>query len=178
MRFFGRRSRSRRRQDYGVWKVAQSLVSAGCAFDDAAEQQTQAAKAGAALIPVTGRKRHPGTLRDIFEILSLLLFARGRVELLATLMVGVVGTRDDRRPAGRLWLQSCRQTSAAAGVRRSLAGWRGGSILRRRKAFWRCGGGTMCMRRDAGSTRIYPAENPKLAEQIATQGLLITGVSE
>jgi len=70
--------------------VAQSLAS-GCAFDDAADQQTQAAKAGAVLIPVTDA-RYPPALRDIFDPPPL-LFARGRVELLATLMIGVVGTR-------------------------------------------------------------------------------------
>src|ERR1700733_16207936 len=55
--------------------VAQSLAS-GCAFDDAADQQNQAARAGAVLIPVTDA-RYPPALRDIFDPPPL-LYARGR----------------------------------------------------------------------------------------------------
>src|SRR5579872_5385778 len=70
--------------------VAQSLAS-GCAFDDAAEQQRLAVEAGVILIPVTD-PRYPPALRDIFDPPPL-LFTRGNVELLATLILGVVGTR-------------------------------------------------------------------------------------
>ena len=85
--------------------VAQSLAS-GCAFDDAADQQNLAAKAGAQLIPLTD-PRYPPALRDIFDPPPL-LFARGRVELLATLMIGVVGTR---RPTayGTVCRRNCRR---------------------------------------------------------------------
>src|SRR5207302_4801247 len=66
--------------------VAQSLAS-GCAFDDAAEQQQKASEAGTVLVPVTD-SRYPPALRDIFDPPPL-LFAKGRVELLGTLMLAV-----------------------------------------------------------------------------------------
>ena len=70
--------------------VAQSIAS-GCAFEEAAAQQNQAAEAGAALVPLSDPRYPPG-LRDIFDPPPL-LFARGQIELLGTLILGVVGTR-------------------------------------------------------------------------------------
>ncbi len=148
--------------------VAQSLVS-GCAFDDAAEQQTQAAKAGAALIPVTDA-RYPGTLRDIFDPPPL-LFARGRVELLATLMVGVVGTRRPT-PYGTAVASKLSADLAAAGMT-IASGMARGIDTAAHKGVLEVGGGTVAVF-GCGIDQIYPAENRKLAEQIATQGLLIT----
>src|SRR5258706_2856608 len=70
--------------------VAQSL-SSGCAFDDAAEQQRLAVQAGVILIPVA-HSQYPPALGDSFDPPPL-LFTRGKAELLATLILGVVGTR-------------------------------------------------------------------------------------
>src|SRR5712671_80092 len=70
--------------------VAQSIAS-GCAFDDAVAQQEKMAEAGAISIPITDA-RYPPLLREIFDP-PILLFARGRVELLQSTLFGVVGTR-------------------------------------------------------------------------------------
>jgi DNA processing protein len=70
--------------------VAQSIAS-GCAFEDAVDQQNRAGAAGATLIPITDA-RYPALLREIYDPPTL-LFARGRIELLDSLMLGVVGTR-------------------------------------------------------------------------------------
>jgi DNA processing protein len=148
--------------------VAQSLAS-GCAFDDAADQQNQAAKAGAVLIPITDARYPPG-LRDIFDPPPL-LFARGRVELLATLMIGVVGTR---RPTayGTAVATKLSADLAAAGMT-ITSGMARGIDTAAHKGVLEVGGGTIAVF-GCGIDQIYPAENRKLAEQIATAGLLIT----
>ena len=70
--------------------VAQSIAS-GCSFEDAAAQQEKMAQSGAVVV-TTGDPRYPQALREIFDP-PILLFARGRVELLQTICLGVVGTR-------------------------------------------------------------------------------------
>src|SRR5271166_509433 len=70
--------------------VAQSVAS-GCSFDDAAAQQQKMLEADAEVVTI-GDSRYPQPLREIFDP-PLLLFVRGRVELLQSLMLGVVGTR-------------------------------------------------------------------------------------
>jgi len=148
--------------------VAQSLAS-GCAFDDAADQQTQIAKAGAVLIPLTDA-RYPPALRDIFDPPPL-LFARGRVELLATLMLGVVGTR---RPTayGGVAASKLSADLASAGMTITSGMARGVDTAAHRGVL-EVGGDTVAVF-GCGIDQIYPAENRKLAEQIATRGLLIS----
>ena len=70
--------------------VAQSIAS-GCTFEDAATQQEKMPEAGAVAITI-GDPRYPQALREIFDP-PVLLFARGRVELLQSIALGVVGTR-------------------------------------------------------------------------------------
>src|ERR1700677_4624007 len=70
--------------------VAQSIAS-GCAFEDAVTQRERLMETGAELVPLTD-PRYPPRLKEIFDPPPL-LYARGRVELLASLMLAVVGTR-------------------------------------------------------------------------------------
>ena len=70
--------------------VAQSIAS-GITFEDGAAQHDKMAEAGAVVITM-GDPRYPQLLREIFDP-PILLFARGRVELLQSLAVAVVGTR-------------------------------------------------------------------------------------
>src|ERR1051326_6934339 len=68
--------------------VAQSIAS-GCAFEDAVTQHQKLMETGATLIPLTD-PRYPPRLREIFDPPPV-LFARGRVDLLQTLMLAIVG---------------------------------------------------------------------------------------
>src|ERR1017187_6352812 len=70
--------------------IAQSIAS-GCTFEDAATQHEKMAQSGAVVVTI-GDPRYPPPLREIFDP-PVLLFARGRVELLQTICLGVVGTR-------------------------------------------------------------------------------------
>jgi DNA processing protein len=71
--------------------VAQS-ISSGCSFDDAVEQQHQMLKAETVAIAISDA-RYPALLREIFDP-PIVLFARGRVELLNALLLGVDPVRD------------------------------------------------------------------------------------
>ncbi len=70
--------------------VAQTIAS-GCTFDDAVEQQQKMLETGAVLVPISD-SAYPARLREIFDP-PIVLFARGRLELLQSILLGVVGTR-------------------------------------------------------------------------------------
>jgi DNA processing protein len=148
--------------------VAQS-VSSGTAFEDAADQQERAQQAGVTLVPIT-HPAYPQKLRDIFDAPAL-LFCLGRVELLNFLMLGVVGTR---RP-------STYGTAVAAKLSRDLAeagltissGMARGIDTAAHKAVLEADGDTVAVF-GSGIDQIYPAENRRLAEQIAAKGLLVS----
>src|SRR5215467_3637017 len=70
--------------------VAQSIAS-GCTFEDAAAQHQKMLDSGAELVTISD-PRYPQPLREIFDP-PILLFSRGRVELLSSLALAVVGTR-------------------------------------------------------------------------------------
>lgn len=148
--------------------VAQSIAS-GCAFDDAIDQQQKLAAFGAQLIPLTD-PRYPPRLRDIYDPPPM-LFARGNTDLLATLMIGVVGTR---RPTayGTAVAQKLAKDLAHAGLTIASGMARGIDTAAHRAAL-EVGGNTIAVF-GCGVDQVYPAENRKLAEQIANGGLTIS----
>jgi DNA processing protein len=148
--------------------VAQSIAS-GCAFEDAATQHQKMINAEALLIPMPD-PRYPPRLRDIFDPPPV-LFARGRVELLQTLMLAIVGTR---RPthygttaAGRL-----ANDLSTAGLT-IVSGMARGIDTSAHTAVLESGGDTIAVF-GGGVDEVYPAENRKLASQIAQKGLIIS----
>ena len=148
--------------------LAQSIAS-GCAFDDAADQQQKVKEAGAVLVPIASAA-YPPALRDIFDPPPL-LFTHGRVELLGTLMLGVVGTR---RPTPYGTTAAARLAGDLAGAGMTIAsGMARGVDTSAHKSALEAGGGTVAVF-GCGVDQVYPAENRKLAEQIASRGLLIT----
>src|ERR1019366_8566700 len=70
--------------------VAQSIAS-GCTFEDAVLQQEHMAANDTVLVPFNS-PMYPARLREIYDP-PLVLFARGRVELMDSLTLAVVGTR-------------------------------------------------------------------------------------
>jgi DNA processing protein len=70
--------------------VAQTIAS-GCTFDDAVDQQQKMLETGTALVPISDAA-YPARLREIFDP-PIVLFARGRLDLLQSILLGVVGTR-------------------------------------------------------------------------------------
>jgi len=152
--------------------VAQS-ISSGCAFEDAVDQNERLGEAGAVLIPITDA-RYPPQLRDIYDPPPL-LYARGRVELLSTLMIAVVGTR---RPtaygmavAGRLAKDlSIAGLTIVSGMARGIDTAAHRAVL---QAAAESAGDTVAVF-GCGVDQVYPSENRTLAQEMATRGLLIS----
>ena len=148
--------------------VAQS-ISSGCAFEEAVDQQAKVLKAGATLISINDA-RYPPRLREIYDPPPL-LFARGRVELLATLTIGVVGTR---RPTtyGTAAASRLAKDLAVAGLT-IASGMARGIDTAAHKAVLEAEGDTIAVF-GCGVDEIYPTENRKLRDQIAEKGLTLS----
>lgn len=148
--------------------VAQS-ISSGCAFEDAVTQQQKLAEAGAFLVPINDPS-YPPKLKEIYDPPPV-LFARGRVELLQTLMLAIVGTRRPT-PYGSAVAARLARDLASAGLT-IVSGMARGIDTAAQRAVLEAGGDTVSVF-GCGVDEVYPAENRKLASQIAEKGLVIS----
>ncbi len=148
--------------------VAQSIAS-GCTFDDAVLQQERMAETGTRLIPFTS-PAYPDLLRAIYDP-PLVLYARGRVELLDSPMLAVVGTR---RPTtyGKAATERLSTDLATAGLT-IVSGMARGIDTTAHQSALKAGGNTIAVF-GCGVDSVYPAENRKLAADIAEKGLLLS----
>jgi DNA processing protein len=148
--------------------VAQSIAS-GITFEDAASQHDKMAEAGAVVISM-GDPRYPQSLREIFDP-PILLFARGRVELLQSLAVAVVGTR---RPTayGLAVAERLSGDLAHAGLT-IVSGMARGVDSAAHKGTLAAGGDTVAVL-GCGVDIVYPAENRRLAAELAVKGLIVS----
>jgi DNA processing protein len=148
--------------------IAQS-VSSGCAFEDAVTQQQKLAEAGGEVVPLTD-PRYPAKLKEIFDPPPL-LFARGRIELLQELALGVVGTR---RPTAYGIAAAARLAKDLSGAGLAIvSGMARGIDTAAHKAALEAGGATIAVF-GCGIDEIYPSENRKLSERIAKEGLILS----
>jgi DNA processing protein len=148
--------------------VAQSVAS-GCAFEEAAEQHEKVVKFGVVLVPITD-SRYPARLREIFDPPPL-LYARGRVELLGNLMLGVVGTR---RPTAYGVQVATRLSKDLSEAGLTIAsGMARGIDTAAHRAVLEAEGDTIAVF-GCGVDEVYPAENRKLSESLAEKGLVIS----
>jgi DNA processing protein len=148
--------------------VAQTIAS-GCTFDDAVDQQQKMLETGTVLVPISDAA-YPARLREIFDP-PIVLFARGRVELLQSILLGVVGTR---RPTayGMAAAERLAADLAHAGLAIASGMARGIDTAAHRAAL-DIGGDTVAVF-GCGVDLIYPAENRKLASEIAEKGLIVS----
>ena len=148
--------------------VARSITS-GCTFEEAVDQHQKMLDCGAALIPMTD-PGYPPRLREIYDP-PVVLFARGRIELLQSLMLGVVGTRRPT-PYGVAAAERLSADLAQAGLTIASGMARGIDTAAHRSAL-AVGGDTIAVF-GCGVDMVYPAENRKLADELATRGLLLS----
>ncbi len=144
-------------------------ISSGCAFEDAVTQQQRLAESGAFIVPV-GSKHYPVRLKEIYDPPPV-LFARGRVELLEALAIAVVGTRHPTTygtaVAGRLATDlSNAGLTIASGMARGID-------TAAHRAVLEAAGNTIAVF-GCGVDELYPAENKKLAGQLAESGLILS----
>lgn len=148
--------------------VAQSIVS-GCSFEDAVDQQNRMCEAGAVAIPLSD-PRYPPRLRNIFDP-PVLLFAKGRTELLDTVMLGIVGTR---RPSPYGVAATEKLAADLANAQLTIAsGMARGVDTAAHKAVMAARGNTVAVL-GCGVDLVYPAENRKLASELAEKGLILS----
>ena len=148
--------------------VAQSIAS-GCSFDDALEQQRRMALSGAAAVALSD-PRYPAALKEIYDP-PILLFARGRLELLNALLFGVVGTRRPT-PYGLAAAEKLAGDLAHAGLG-IVSGMARGIDTAAHKAALAAEGATVAVL-GCGVDIVYPSENRKLAAEIGARGLLLS----
>jgi DNA processing protein len=148
--------------------VAQS-ISSGCSFDEAVEQQRQMLETETIALPIS-EPRYPVLLREIFDP-PIVLFARGRVELLNALLFGVVGTRRPT-PYGVAAAERLSGDLARAGLA-IVSGMARGVDTASHRAALAVGGDTVAVL-GCGVDVVYPSENRKLAAEIAAKGLLVS----
>jgi DNA processing protein len=148
--------------------VAQSIAS-GCTFEDAAAQQEAAVRAGAELV-VMADPRYPRLLREIYDP-PLVLFARGRVELLESIALGIVGTRRPT-PYGAAVAERLAADLAHAGLT-IASGMARGIDTAAHKGALAASGDTIAVL-GCGVDVVYPSENRKLAAELAVKGLILS----
>jgi DNA processing protein len=148
--------------------VAQSIAS-GCTFEDAAAQHEKMAEYGATLVTL-GDARYPKALREIYDP-PILLFARGRLELLDSFMLGVVGTRRPT-PYGVAVAERLSADLSHAGLT-IVSGMARGIDTAAHKGTLSVGGFTVAVL-GCGVDVVYPSENRKLAGEIAGKGLILS----
>lgn len=148
--------------------VAQSIAS-GCTFEDAVTQQERMTEAGVELV-VIGGPRYPQALREIFDP-PVVLFARGRVELLKSLSLAVVGTRRPT-PYGIAVAERLSADLAHASLA-IVSGMARGIDTSAHKGALSAGGDTVAVL-GCGVDVVYPAENRKLYAEIAAKGLVVS----
>src|SRR5580658_10106291 len=153
--------------------VAHSVAS-GCSFDDAASQQQKMKEVGAQLIALND-PRYPEALRKIFDPPPV-LFARGRVELLSSISIGVVGTRHPT-PYGIAAAERLSGDLARAGMTITSGMARGIDSAAHKAALAVAlspsEAATIAVL-GCGVDVVYPSENRKLAAEIATRGLVVS----
>ena len=156
-------------QSAGVGGAVAQSISSGCSFDDALDQQHKMAERGATVV-VRNDPRYPALLREIFDP-PVLLFARGRLELLQPFHFGVVGTRRPT-PYGLAVAERLGADLARAGLT-IVSGMARGIDTAAHKGALAAGGDTIAVL-GCGVDIIYPSENRKLAADLAAKGLIIS----
>ncbi|MBI3666701.1 MAG: DNA-protecting protein DprA [Acidobacteria bacterium] len=147
--------------------VAQSIVS-GVSFEDAAAEAEKVRAAGAEIVTWSD-PRYPECLKEIFDP-PVLLYARGRVELLRSFQIAVVGSRKPS-PYGRAVAEKLAGELGAAGLVISSGMARGIDTAAHQGAL-RAGGDTLAVL-GCGIDMVYPTENRKLMAEMAEKGLLV-----
>lgn len=156
-------------QAVGIAAAVARNLSSGVAFEDAVTQQHRLVEIGATLVPYNSQS-YPARLKEIYDPPPL-LFARGRVDLLRTLAIAVVGTRRPT-PYGTAASARLARDLADAGLTIASGMARGVDTVAHLAAL-DTGGNTIAVF-GCGVDELYPAENRKLSDRIAAEGLVLS----
>lgn len=148
--------------------VAQSIAS-GCSFEEAVLQQQKMLETAVSLVALSD-ERYPARLREIFDP-PVALFVRGRVELLGSLMLAVVGTRRPT-PYGLAVTERLAADLARAGLT-IVSGMARGIDTAAHKGALSVGGDTVAVL-GCGVDVVYPSENRRLVTELVEKGLVVS----
>jgi DNA processing protein len=153
----------------GLPGAAAQTIASGCTFEEAADQQQRALAAGVEMI-VYHDPLYPPYLKEIYDP-PVVLFAKGRLDLLGRTSLGIVGTRRPT-PYGMAATERLGSELAATGLV-IVSGLARGIDTAAHRAALSVNGDTVAVF-GSGIDHIYPAENRRLADEIATKGLLLS----
>jgi DNA processing protein len=171
-------------EDAGLPGALARSVASGISFEEAADQHQKCREAGASLITMHDA-RYPELLRRIYDPPPL-LYARGKVDLLQSVCVAVVGTRRPT-PYG---LAACEKLSGdlaragatiVSGMARGIDSTAHKAALALQESA--CEGNAFAGSAFSGNTIavlgcgvdvVYPTENRKLAAAVAARGLMVS----
>lgn len=148
--------------------VAQSIVS-GISFEEATAEADKIKAAGAEIVTLYD-PRYPESLKEIYDP-PILLYARGRVDLLRSFKIAVIGSRRPS-PYGAAVSEKLSGELAAAGLV-IVSGMARGIDTAAHRGALRAGADTIAVL-GCGVDVVYPSENRKLAADIAEKGLIIS----
>ncbi len=153
----------------GLTSALARSINSGCAFDDAVDQQEKLHEIGAQVISLFDPV-YPQLLRNIYDP-PLIIFTRGRTELLQSAGIALVGTR---RPSayGLAAAERLSADLAQAGLTVN-SGMARGIDTAAHKAALSAGGNTVAVL-GCGVDVLYPADNRRLFDDLATRGLLVS----
>ena len=146
----------------GLSPALASSIASGCSFEEAADQQGQLREIGARMVSIQD-PLYPQRLRNIYDP-PLVLFVRGRVELLDSLGIGMVGTRRPT-PYGMAAVERLSGDLVRAGLTIN-SGMARGIDTAAHKAALAAGGNTIAVL-GCGVDVLYPADNRRLFEELA-----------
>jgi DNA processing protein len=144
-------------------------ISSGCAFEEGVDQQEKLREAGSTVITLYD-PLYPERLRDIYDP-PVVLFAKGRTELIGSYGIAVVGTRRPS-PYGLAAAERLSADLAQAGLT-ITSGMARGIDTAAHKAALSVQGSTMAVF-GCGVDMLYPADNRRLYDQIARSGLMVS----
>jgi len=154
---------------FGLHSGTARNLASGVSFEQAAAQHERLKKAGATLIPADDPS-YPPRLLEIYDP-PVVLYAKGRLELLDTVMVALIGSRR-ATPYGKAVSQKLAAELSAAGVT-VISGMARGIDTAAHEAALQAEGNTVAVF-GSGLDVVYPTENKKLAARMASDGLLLT----
>ena len=156
-------------RSWGLRQAVAQAIHSGTSFEDAAEEARKVEGAGVEIVSFHD-SRYPARLKEIFDP-PILLYARGRVELLNTAGVAVVGARRPT-PYGMAVSQKLSRELSEAGLTIESGMARGIDSYAHRGALQ--ARGTTIGVLGCGVDVVYPRENKKLAAEIVERGLLVS----
>ncbi len=153
----------------GLRAAVAEAIHSGISFEDASSEAGRIAQAGVDVVTFQD-PRYPERLKEIFDP-PILLYTRGRTELLRASSVAMVGSRRPT-PYGQAVSEKLSRDLAELGLTIVSGMARGIDSFAHRGAL-QSSGDTIAVL-GCGVDVAYPRENQKMADEIARRGLIVS----